>query len=173
MNEENSRASIRAREAEKSHSIRTFLQARGAKKKGPNCIQIRVLLWCRKWDSALRVRSACAPRSACAAAALPGPYKSPTGAFAIRGFESLIAKQKPPRGAAFVLVPEVGLCASRAVGLRSAQRLCRSGAPRPLQKPHRGFCDTGLRVPDRKTKTAPWGGLCFGAGSGTRTHTGD
>lgn len=97
MNEENSRASIRAREAEKSHSIRTFLQARGAKKKGPNCIQIRVLLWCRKWDSALRVRSACAPRSACAAAALPGPYKSPTGAFAIRGFESLIAKQKPPR----------------------------------------------------------------------------
>ena len=54
--------------------------------------------WCRKWDSALRVRSACAPRSACAAAALPGPYKSPTGAFAIRGFESLIAKQKPPRG---------------------------------------------------------------------------
>ena len=115
MNEENSRASIRAREAEKSHSIRTFLQARGAKKKDPNCIQIRVLLWCRKWDSALRVRSACAPRSACAAAALPGPYKSPTGAFAIRGFESLIAKQKPP----------------------------------------------------------PWGGLCFGAGSGTRTHTGD
>ena len=114
MNEENSRASIRAREAEKSHSIRTFLQARGAKKKGPNCIRIRVLLWCRKWDSALRVRSACAPRSACAAAALPGPYKSPTGAFAIRGFESLIAKQKPPR----------------------------------------------------------WGGLCFGAGSGTRTHKG-
>ena len=98
MNEENSRASIRAREAEKAHSIRTFLQARGAKKKDPNCIQIRVLLWCRKWDSALRVRSACAPRSACAAAALPGPYKSPTGAFAIRGFESLIAKQKPPRG---------------------------------------------------------------------------
>lgn len=35
MNEENSRASIRAREAEKAHSIRTFLQARGAKKKGP------------------------------------------------------------------------------------------------------------------------------------------
>ena len=58
----------------------------------------RPLFWCRKWDSALRVRSACAPRSACAAAALPGPYKSPTGAFAIRGFESLIAKQKPPRG---------------------------------------------------------------------------
>ena len=57
----------------------------------------RPLFWCRKWDSALRVRSACAPRSACAAAALPGPYKSPTGAFAIRGFESLIAKQKPPR----------------------------------------------------------------------------
>ena len=49
-----------------------------------------------------------------------------------------------------------------------------SGAPRPLQKPHRGFCDTGLRVPDRKTKTAPVGTvLCFGAGSGTRTHTGD
>ena len=69
----------------------------------------RPLFWCRKWDSALRVRSACAPRSACGAAALPGPYKSPTGAFAIRGFESLIAKQKPPR----------------------------------------------------------WGGLCFGAGSGT------
>ena len=76
----------------------TFSPGRGAKKKGTNCIQIRVLLWCRKWDSALRVRSACAPRSACAAAALPGPYKSPTGAFAIRGFESLIAKQKPPRG---------------------------------------------------------------------------
>ena len=51
MNEENSRASIRAREAEKAHSIRTFLQARGAKKKGPNCIQIRVLLWRRGWDS--------------------------------------------------------------------------------------------------------------------------
>lgn len=116
MNEENSRASIRAREAEKSHSIRTFLQARGAKKKGPNCIQIRVLLWCRKWDSALRVRSACAPRSACAAAALPGPYKSPTGAFAIRGFESLIAKQKPPPwGRFFVLVPEVGLEPTRGI----------------------------------------------------------
>ena len=34
----------------------------------------------------------------------PRPLQSPTGAFAIRGFESLIAKQKPPRGAAFVLV---------------------------------------------------------------------
>lgn len=47
--------------------------------------------------------------------ALPGPYKSPTGAFAIRGFESLIAKQKPPRGAAFVLVPEVGLEPTRGI----------------------------------------------------------
>ena len=44
MNEENSRASIRAREAEKAHSIRTFSPGWGAKKKGPNCIQIRVLL---------------------------------------------------------------------------------------------------------------------------------
>ena len=51
MNEENSRASIRAREAEKAHGIRTFSKGWGAKKKGPNCIQIRVLLWCRKWDS--------------------------------------------------------------------------------------------------------------------------
>lgn len=51
MNEESSRASIRAREAEKAHSIRTFSPGRGAKKKDPNCIQIRVLLWRRGWDS--------------------------------------------------------------------------------------------------------------------------
>ena len=128
MNEENSRASIRAREAEKAHSIRTFLQARGAKKKDPNCIQIRVLLWCRKWDSALRVRSACAPRSACGAAALPGPYKSPTGAFAIRGFESLIAKQKPPRWG--------GLCFGAGSGtLRFAcGRLALRAAPVPQRR---------------------------------------
>ena len=36
MNEENSRASIRAREAEKAHGIRTFSKGWGAKKKGPN-----------------------------------------------------------------------------------------------------------------------------------------
>ena len=51
MNEETARAGIRVREAEKAHNIRTFSHGRGAKKKGPNCIQIRVLLWCRKWDS--------------------------------------------------------------------------------------------------------------------------
>ena len=51
MNEETARAGIRVREAEKVHSIRFFSQGRGAKKKGPNCIQIRVLLWCRWWDS--------------------------------------------------------------------------------------------------------------------------
>ena len=51
MNEETARAGIRVREAEKAHNIRTFPHGRGAKKKDPNCIQIRVLLWCRKWDS--------------------------------------------------------------------------------------------------------------------------
>ena len=45
MNEETARAGIRVREAEKAQGIRTFLQGRGAKKKDPNCIQIRVLLW--------------------------------------------------------------------------------------------------------------------------------
>ena len=44
MNEETARTGIRVREAEKPHGIRIFLQARGAKKKDPNCIQIRVLL---------------------------------------------------------------------------------------------------------------------------------
>ena len=51
MNEETARAGIRVREAEKAHNIRTFSHGRGAKKKDPNCIQIRVLLWCRWWDS--------------------------------------------------------------------------------------------------------------------------
>ena len=45
MNEEIARAAIRVRKAEKAHNIRTFSKGRGAKKKGPNCIQIRVLLW--------------------------------------------------------------------------------------------------------------------------------
>ena len=67
-------------------------------------------------------------------------------------------------------ISELSVAENERIGLIGASG---SGAPRPLQKPHRGFCDTGLRVPDRKTKTAPWGGLCFGAGSGTRTHTGD
>lgn len=73
----------------------------------------------------------------------------------------LCKMRKPQILSGVFMVPEVGLCASRAVGLCSAQRLCRSGAPRPLQKPHRGFCDTGLRVPDRKTKTAPLGRPLF------------
>ena len=88
----------------------------------------------------------------------PRPLQKPHRGFCDTGLRVPDRKTKTaPWGRFFVLVPEVGLCASRAVGLRSAQRLCRSGAPRPLQKPHRGFCDTGLRVPDRKTKTAPWG----------------
>ena len=45
MNEEKARTGIRVREVEKSHSTRIFSKGRGAKKKGPNCIQIRVLLW--------------------------------------------------------------------------------------------------------------------------------
>ena len=45
MNEESTRAAIRVREAEKAHNIRTFSHGRGAKKKDPDCIQIRVLLW--------------------------------------------------------------------------------------------------------------------------------
>ena len=44
MNEETARAGIRVREAEKAYSIRVYSQGRGAKKKDPNCIQIRVLL---------------------------------------------------------------------------------------------------------------------------------
>lgn len=48
MNEETARAGIRVREAEKAHSTRIFSKGRGAKKKGPDCIQIRVLLWCRR-----------------------------------------------------------------------------------------------------------------------------
>ena len=51
MNEETARAGIRVREVEKSHSTRILSKGRGAKKKGPNCIQIRVLLWCRWPDS--------------------------------------------------------------------------------------------------------------------------
>ena len=61
-------------------------------------------------------------------------------------------------------ISELSVAENERIGLIGASG---SGAPRPLQKPHRGFCDTGLRVPDRKTKTAPWGGPCFGAGSGT------
>lgn len=45
MDEATARTDIRVREAEKVHSIRFFPQGRGAKKKDPNCIQIRVLLW--------------------------------------------------------------------------------------------------------------------------------
>ena len=45
MNEETARAGIRVQEAEKARDIRTFPQGRGAKKKDPNCILIRVLLW--------------------------------------------------------------------------------------------------------------------------------
>ena len=45
MNEEKARTGIRVREVEKSHSTRILSKGRGAKKKGPNCIQIRVLLW--------------------------------------------------------------------------------------------------------------------------------
>lgn len=51
-------------------------------------------------------------------------------------------------------ISELSVAENERIGLIGASR---SGAPRPLQKPHRGFCDTGLRVPDRKTKTAPWG----------------
>ncbi len=92
----------------------------------------------------------------------PRPLQKPHRGFCDTGLRVPDRKTKTaPWGRFFVLVPEVGLCASRAVGLRSAQRLCRSGAPRPLQKPHRGFCDTGLRVPDRKTKTAPLGRPLF------------
>ena len=70
MNEETAQTDIRVREAEKAHNIRTFSKGRSAKKKDPDCIQIRVLLWCRWWDffaamdigvfrlrSALRVRA--------------------------------------------------------------------------------------------------------------------
>ena len=56
-------------------------------------------------------------------------------------------------------ISELSVAENERIGLIGASG---SGARRPLQKPHRGFCDTGLRVPDRKTKTAPWGGLCFG-----------
>lgn len=51
MNEETARAGIRVREAEKAHNIRTFSHGRGAKKKDPNCILIRVLLWLRRSDT--------------------------------------------------------------------------------------------------------------------------
>ena len=44
MDEATARTDIRVQEAGKAHNIRTFSQGRGAKKKGPNCIQIRVLL---------------------------------------------------------------------------------------------------------------------------------
>ena len=58
MNEEKARTGIRVREVEKSHSTRIFSKGRGAKKKGPNCIQIRVLLWCRKQGSAPAAKKA-------------------------------------------------------------------------------------------------------------------
>ena len=58
MKEETIQATNRVREAEKAHNIRTFSQGRGAKKKGPNCIQIRVLLWCRKRGSAPAAKKA-------------------------------------------------------------------------------------------------------------------
>ena len=41
----------RVQKAEKAHAARPFSQGRGAKNKGPDCIQIRVLIWCRWWDS--------------------------------------------------------------------------------------------------------------------------
>ena len=55
-------------------------------------------------------------------------------------------------------ISELSVAENERIGLIGASR---SGAPRPLQKPHRGFCDTGLRVPDRKTKTAPLGRPLF------------
>lgn len=55
-------------------------------------------------------------------------------------------------------ISELSVAENERIGLIGANG---SGAPRPLQKPHRGFCDTGLRVPDRKTKTAPVGRPLF------------
>ncbi len=55
-------------------------------------------------------------------------------------------------------ISELSVAENERIGLIGASG---SGAPRPLQKPHRGFCDTGLRVPDRKTKTAPLGRPLF------------
>ena len=72
MNEETARAGIRVREAEKAHNIRTFSHGRGAKKKDPNCIQIRVLLWCRKRGS---IRAAA--WSGCGSQAPPEPDSLP------------------------------------------------------------------------------------------------
>ena len=72
MNEETARAGIHVREAEKAHNIRTFSHGRGAKKKDPNCIQIRVLLWCRKRGS---IRAAA--RSGCGSQAPPEPDSLP------------------------------------------------------------------------------------------------
>ena len=88
MNEETARAGIRVQEAEKAHNIRTFSQGRGAKKKDPNCIQIRVLLWCRKWDTPLHPLTACPWLRSRAGLSLPGPGKASTGCFADPGFES-------------------------------------------------------------------------------------
>ena len=68
MKEETIQATNRVREAEKAHNIRTFSHGRGAKKKDPNCVQIRVLLWCRKRGSHTRCGS------------LRGQLWSPTGA---------------------------------------------------------------------------------------------
>lgn len=55
-------------------------------------------------------------------------------------------------------ISELSVAENERIGLIGASG---SGAPRPLQKPHRGFCDTGLRAPDRKTKTAPLGRPLF------------
>ena len=51
MNEETARTGIRVRKAGNAQIVWTFSPGRGAKKKDPNCIQIRVLLWRRGWDS--------------------------------------------------------------------------------------------------------------------------
>ena len=64
--------SNRVQEAEKAYNIRTFLKGRGAKKKDPNCIQIRVLLWCRKRGS---IRAAA--WSGCGSQAPPEPDSLP------------------------------------------------------------------------------------------------
>ena len=76
MNEETARAGIRVREAEKAHNIRTFSHGRGAKKKDPNCIQIRVLLWCRWWGLTLAAaRSGLGSEAPLGLHSLPSPVR--------------------------------------------------------------------------------------------------
>ena len=105
MNEETAQTDIRVREAEKAHNIRTFSKGRSAKKKDPDCIQIRVLLWCRWWDffaamdiGVFRLRSALRVRACRKAASLQNTALRCFAVARSSPFPSYSKQQPPARG---------------------------------------------------------------------------